>query len=131
MADLDGQVAVDVGPARRLGDAELGLPVRDLDLHDQRVAGHDGPLPLDAVDAREEEDGARLGALHLQADDARELREGLDLHDAGHDRPVGEVAAELRLVERDLLDPDGGLAGLVGDDLVDEREGVAVRQDLP
>ena len=65
--------------------------------------------------------------------DAGPLGLGLDrmaavMQDAGHDRAAGEMAHEMRLVHRHVLDADAGLVALRLDDSVDKQKGVTMRQ---
>ena len=65
-----------------------------------------------------------LGREHR---DRAGLRDRLDRQHARHDRPLGEVPGEPPVVGADLADADDALAGLELEDLVDEQERRAVR----
>mmetsp|Transcript_70806 Transcript_70806/g.211127 ORF Transcript_70806/g.211127 Transcript_70806/m.211127 type:complete len:211 (-) Transcript_70806:131-763(-) len=123
-------LAVDVRRPPHLRDAVLLAELHQLHLHDERVPRHDGLSELDAVNARKEELALAVRDRRLQADNAAELCHGLDHEDAGHDRPVREVARELGLVGGDVLHAHGPLARLVLQDLVDQQERIPMRQDL-
>ncbi len=56
--------------------------------------------------------------------------EASHLEDAGHDGSIREMAGELRLVRCDALDTNGPLPRHILQNLVDEKERVAVRKDL-
>ena len=64
----------------------------------------------------------------LQHQHAGGLRHGLDDQHAGHDREIGEVALEERLVVRDVLDADDAL-GLHLHDAVHQEHRVAMGQN--
>ena len=68
--------------------------------------------------------GSSLRASDLAAESASNLK------DAGHDRSIREMARELRLVRCDALDANGALSRHIFQDLVDEKERVAVGKDL-
>src|SRR5581483_1287027 len=64
------------------------------------------------------------------AQGARRLSQPLDDQNARHDRELGEVPLEERLVDGDALDADGADVGVHLDDLVDQQERIAMRQQL-
>jgi biotin-[acetyl-CoA-carboxylase] ligase BirA-like protein len=86
------------------------------------------PLEPNAVDAGEER---QLAAVLLLGE--HQHRTGLShcLHDqdAGHDRASRKVAAEIPLLGADALPRDHALSRRQLDDLVEEEEWIAVRQD--
>src|SRR5262249_9126254 len=68
--------------------------------------------------------------VHLaQAKDARSLRHALDQEHTRHHRITREVALELRLVDRDVLDADAMVFTADVDDAVDHHERVAMRKE--
>ena len=69
-----------------------------------------------------------LGVEHH--DDAGHLRHGLDLQHAGHDRMIGKVALEERLVDRDRLHSGAFGITLEGHDAVDHEERIPVGENL-
>src|SRR5687768_7296349 len=96
------------------------------------VSRHDRLAELRLVDG-EEEDLLRarvLGDARGDADGAGGLRHALDDEDTRKDRPRGEMARELRLVEGDVLDADAGPVAVDVDDTVDEKKRVAMRQEV-
>mmetsp|Transcript_2071 Transcript_2071/g.6817 ORF Transcript_2071/g.6817 Transcript_2071/m.6817 type:complete len:260 (+) Transcript_2071:29-808(+) len=127
---LDHLLAVDIGDTLHLDEAEPCLECDKLHFHDERVAGHNRSAPLDVVDACKEEVALAVGDGLLERHYAADLRHRLHLQHAGHDGAAREVAIEVLLVGRHLLHTDRALACLELDNLVDEEERVAVRQDL-
>ena len=94
----------------------------------QLVAGLDDPLEADAVDAREQREPTAVLLLGEHGDGAG-LRHRLDDQDPGHDRPAGEVPREVPLVRLNALARDRTRSRLQLDDLVDQQEGITMRQD--
>jgi hypothetical protein len=68
-----------------------------------------------------------VGPQRVDDDDRGGLRHRLDDEHAGHHRPLGEMPLEMRLVNADVLNPDGAVVRHHVDDLVDEQEGIAMR----
>ena len=124
---LGRKLAVDARPALALGDRAAHAD--ELALEREDVPRLDDPLEAAVVDAGEERD---LPAVRLVGEDGdgAGLRDRLDREHAGHDRPLGEVAREPPVVGADLAPADDALAGLELDDLVDEQERRAVRDEL-
>ena len=92
------------------------------------VTGRDNALEANLVDAREER---QLPAVlrHDERSDATRLRERFDHDHAGDDRPAGEVALEDPLVIADELLCDRAHTGVELENLVEEEEGIPVRDD--
>ena len=114
----------------------------DLGLERDRVAGLADALEADLVDAGEEADlvaarrslGGRQRLVGRSVrpgagrGDRRRLRQRLDDEHAGHDRVAGEVPREPPVVVAERADRYAAHARLPVDDLVDEKERRAVRQ---
>ena len=66
----------------------------------------------------------------IEHGDAADLCHRLEDQDARHDRVAREVAQEVRLIHRDILDARRRLERLELDDAVDEQHRRAMRQDL-
>ena len=64
----------------------------------------------------------------MNADRAGRLRHAFDQQHAGHDRMVGKMTLELRLVEGHVLDADAGFVAADVDDPVDQQKRIAMRQ---
>ena len=64
------------------------------------------------------------------ADRAGGLRHALDEQDPRHDRLAGEMAGEIRFVDRDILDADRGVVAVDIDDPVDHQKRKAMRQQF-
>ena len=92
------------------------------------VARLDDPLEADPVDACEKCELAAILRFGQDCKGAR-LRHRLDDQNAGHDGPAGKVARQEPLIGPDLFARDNAAAWLDLDDLVEEQEWVAVRQD--
>lgn len=97
----------------------------------QRITGQHRFAEFRVVDPHEKHDLRNIGdAGVVDADGARRLGQGLDDEDARHHGELREVTLEEILVDGDVLDADTGLVAIDVDDLVDEQEGVAMRQQL-
>ena len=97
------------------------------DLH--RISRNDLVLETHVVNAQEV-CRVLLGVLDaLEDDDAAGLSHGLHEQHARHDGLGGEVARELRLVGRDVLDGADGVVVQI-EDLVHQKEGIAVGQQF-
>jgi biotin-[acetyl-CoA-carboxylase] ligase BirA-like protein len=94
----------------------------------QLVARFDDPLEPDAVDPGEERELALVLLIREHRNRPR-LRHRLDDQDPGHDRPAGKVTREVPLVRPHLFTGNHLLPWAQVDDLVEEQERVAVRQD--
>src|SRR5215210_840795 len=123
----DGETACDArgrlpAPDRTSHPLELA---RELEL----VARLDDPLEADVVDAGEE---GELPPVDLVGEDGDGTRLGhrLDHEDARHNGAAGKVARQVPLVGPDALTGDHTHARLEHGHLVEEQEGVAVREDL-
>ena len=106
-----------------------GLPRRVV-RHPQNVAGDHHAAELAAVDGHEIDQ--HVAVLHPEVDadhDGGGLGHGLDNGDAGHDRLSGEMAQEMRFVHGDVLDAERGLIAVDLLDAVDQKKGIAMRDD--
>ena len=122
-----GQLAVDGG--LRPCAADGAVHGDDLGLEAQRVAGLHDALEAHLVDAGEEADlAARAAARSSRGGDGGRLGERLDDEHAGHDGVAGEVPGEPEVVVAQRAAGYAAHARLELDDLVDEQEGRAVRQ---
>ncbi len=102
----------------------------------EQAAGFDGLPELGVLDRHEiDQLAAPRFALvffdqRLQRQYPRRLRQRLDLEDAGHDRPTGEMTLEKLLVHRHALDRVNRFVGLVRNHPIDEQQGVAMGQQV-
>src|SRR3989442_1048257 len=117
-------------------DARLGLPAANRPAHPfeltaqlEHVARLDEALESAVVDAREEGQPAAVLVLAQHRDGAG-LCKGFDDQYARHHRPVGEVALEVPLVLAHGLPRNGSVTRSKLEYLVDQEEGLAVREDL-
>jgi hypothetical protein len=95
----------------------------------QLVARHNRFAEFGFVDRSEKHDLA-AGVRGERADqDAGRLSHGFDDQDAGHDWETGKMSGEMRLVDRDVLQPNDRIRRNF-DDAVDHEHGVAMRQEL-
>ena len=131
---LDGEGQRSAGGKRSVHRGRR-LAASDWPAHALQLAGQlqlvprlDDALEPDTVDPGEERELALILLLRQDRHGAC-LRHRLDDQDARHDRPTGEVTGEVPLVRPNLLSRDDLLPGAQVDDLVEEQEGVAVRQD--
>ena len=110
--------------------AERAAQAIDDQLEVEHVAGpHDAP-EAHAVDAREERHPAEEIGMREHADGAR-LGERLDHQHAGHDRIAREVARAGTIRRRATVKrATHARARLELDDLVDQQERIAVRDEL-
>src|SRR5258707_5313883 len=107
-------------------DAEPVALLGDMDA--QRVAGHDGAPEPRIVDTHEI-DQLALGLAPNRLDDEHcgSLGHRLDDQHARHHRALREVAGEIGLVDRHVLDADGTGVRHDLDDPVDHQKRVAMR----
>ena len=131
---LDGEGQRSAGGKRSVHRGRR-LAASDWPAHALQLAGQlqlvprlDDALEPDTVDPGEERELALILLLR-QDRHGTCLRHRLDDQDARHDRPTGKVTGEVPLVRTHLLSRDDLLPGAQVDDLVEEQEGVAVRQD--
>jgi hypothetical protein len=98
----------------------------------QRVTGHDRFFEPSIVDPDEVVDQALVGPMlfTVKRQDRAGLRHRLDDQHPRHHRVMREMALEVRLVDRDILESSQMLARLAGEHPVDHQERVAVRQIL-
>src|SRR5690606_13427470 len=117
--------------AMKFPDIAALLLLDDMELH--AVARHDRLAKAGVVD-RHEINKVRAALGLARTDRASRLRHALDEQNARHDRMLGEMPGELRLVDRYVLDADSRLVPVDLDDLVDQQERVTMgkqRKDLP
>jgi biotin-[acetyl-CoA-carboxylase] ligase BirA-like protein len=121
-----GQFAVDL--RGRLPFSDRAANALDVAGQLQLVARYDDALEANPVDPGEER---HLAAVLLLGEHSHGtgLRHRLDDQDAGHDRTAREVTGEVPLVRTHAFSRDHPLAGSKVDDLVEEEEWIAVRQD--
>src|SRR5262249_2647264 len=89
----------------------------------------DDPFETAVVDSREERDSPAV-LLFAQHRDGAGLRQRFDDEHTGHDRAAGEVAREIPLVLAHALARDSADARRELEHLVDQEEGLTVREDL-
>lgn len=119
-------LAVEQATAFRLADA--AAEGNDFGFDEEGVAWSDGLAPFHFVGRHEVADFA-LVLRDAKDEHAGGLGHGFELEDTGHDRVTGEVTLEEVFIEGEVLDRGAGLVGEV-DDAVDEKEGVAMGEDL-
>ena len=120
--ELTANACLGLSPADRTADAiELA---RQLEL----VTGLDDPLETAVVDAGEVGDLASVLVLSQHGDRAG-LRHRLDDQHARHHRAAREVAGEVPLVSANASPSDHPLSSLELHHFVDEKEGLAMRED--
>jgi biotin-[acetyl-CoA-carboxylase] ligase BirA-like protein len=132
LLDCEGQRStgseLTVDRRRRLPSTDRSPHALDLADELELVARLDNALEAHTVDPGEQR---KLPAVLLLREhgDGPGLGHRLDDQDAGHDRAAREVAAEIPLVRPDTLPRDHTRPRLQVDDLVEQEEGVTVRQD--
>ena len=98
------------------------------DMHMEAIAGKHRPAEAGVVDTHEVDELAfRLAPEGMNNENGRGLRHCLDDQDARHDRTDREMALEILLVDRDVLDAGGAHIGHCVNNLVDHQKRVAVR----
>src|SRR6185295_13509397 len=114
---------------RRLATADWAAHPFQLTRELELVARLHDALEPHVVDPREER---KLAVVRLVGEHGygAGLRHGLDDEDAGHDRPAGKVAREIPLVLANTLAGNRSRAGLELHHLVQQEEGISVRDDL-
>src|SRR5919197_978997 len=122
-----GELAVHA--RRRLAAPDRTADALELTRQLQLVAGLDDALEAHVVYAGEQ---GQLAAVRLVGKDGHRPRLRHRLHDqnAGHDRPAREVPRQVPLVVADELAGHRSHARLELDYLVEQQEGVAVREDF-
>jgi BirA family transcriptional regulator, biotin operon repressor / biotin---[acetyl-CoA-carboxylase] ligase len=121
-----GNVTVD--RRRRLAPADGAADPLELACQLELVARLNHTLEANTVDSREERQLASVRFLGEHRH-CTGLRHGLDDQHAWHDRPARKVTGQVPLVRAHALSRDYALAGLEVDNLVEQEERVAVRQD--
>lgn len=128
--ELGGRYRLAVHEALAVGGGDAATDLRQLGADFERVARGHGLAELHLVGAHEEHDlRGFIGGPATQHDEAGGLRHGFDLQHAWHDRLAREVALEVGLVDRDVLDRHEGVVGQL-DHTVHHHEGVAVGEGV-
>src|SRR5262249_22873451 len=96
-----------------------------------RIAGYHRAAESSLVDGHEIDERRLLEFVDMpHAKRASGLRPTFDQEHARHHRIAGEVALEIRLVSRDILDAGGRAVSVHVDDAVDKQKRIAMRQQL-
>ncbi len=119
-------LSVDAGSALHSGDC--GFEAEDFHFDAQLIARHHRLAELGFFDGGEKHDAAASVRRDIGDEDTADLRHGLDDENSGHDGESGKMSGELRLIERDVLDPDDGVASHF-DNTIDHQHRVPMWQN--